>query len=255
MPEVEVTHVIHAATDTLGELSANPLLHFDSIVTGTRLMLDLATQKRAGGFLMLSSGAVYRPIRSPAGAFETDTELGGPDPTNPLSAYSEGKRAAELQCALYTASGRVPTQIARLFGVVGPFLELDAHFAIGNFIRDAISGRDIVVRGDGSPLRSYLYGGDIVGWLLTIMARGRPGEAYNVGSDWKVSVRDLAECVRDTVAPRARVVVETQPAPKRPGDIYVPDVTRARQELGLSVRRELPDAVAATALWARQEVA
>jgi len=73
--------------------------------------------------------------------------------------------------------------VARCFAFVGADLPLNVHFAIGNFIRDALTADALTVSGDGTPLRTYLDQSDLAHWLFTMLERGRSGEDYNVSSD------------------------------------------------------------------------
>ena len=189
-----------------------------------------------------------------------------PNPS-PLAPQSElplrpGARQESLSILTYTVlrgsqlsivSPFLPeTAIARCFAFVGPHLPLDTGFAAGNFIRDALRGGPIQVKGDGTPRRSYLYAADLAAWLWTILVEGRPGRAYNVGSDADLSIRELADEVRKVVAPQADVTVAKQPEPGKLAERYVPDITRARTDLRLGVWISLQDAIARTVAWRGQ---
>ncbi len=242
------THAIHAATPASAALNEDsPLSMFDITVHGTSRTLDFAVRSGVSKFLFTSSGAVYGP--QPAGVSHIDEECrGGPDPLNRKSAYAEGKRAAEMLCSLYASPAFEP-KIARCFAFVGPYMKLDAHFAIGNFIHDRISDSAVRVKGDGTTVRSYLYASDLMVWLWTILFRGTPCRAYNVGSDEAVSIRELANEVA-SLQPEVKVEIGSTGAAQGPIDRYVPSTTRARRELGLRETVSRQEAIRRTCEWA-----
>ncbi|HIJ38624.1 MAG TPA: NAD-dependent epimerase/dehydratase family protein [Rhodospirillaceae bacterium] len=172
--------------------------------------------------------------------------LGAPPTLDMVAALGHGKRAAEFLCGCYADQYGLAISIARCFSFVGAYLPLTIHYAIGNFIHDALSGRPIVVRGDGTPFRSYLFAGDLVIWLMTMLLKGEPRTIYNVGSDQAIALGDLAVMVRDIVAPNSEVKILGQPS-YGPRSIYVPDIERARKSLQLDVWTALPTAISATA--------
>jgi dTDP-glucose 4,6-dehydratase len=236
------THVLHAATESTIGPSLTPLQRYDQIVDGIRNILDLAVATGARRFLLTSSGAVYGPQPSELAAIPEDWS-GSPPLAEPSTAYGQGKRAAEHLCALVGEQHGLETVVARCFAFVGPDLPLNAHFAIGNFIRDALSADAITVSGDGTPLRTYLDQTDLAHWLLTLLERGRPGEAYNVGSDEVISIVDLAHLVRDVLAPDKPVRILGQPDPSAARNRYVPDIRKVQQQAGLSVTVPLAEAI------------
>lgn len=236
------SHVLHAAADSTLGPKLSPQQRFNQIVDGTRNMLEYAVACGAKRFLLTSSGGVYGP-QSPAMENIPEDCHGMPDPLNPTNAYSVAKRAAEHLCALYRDTYGLEIVIARCFAFVGQDLPLDVHFAIGNFIRDAIYGDSIQVSGDGTPLRTYLDQEDLAYWLMTLLERGRPGEAYNVGSDEVVSIAELAYLVRDLLAPDKPVEILGQSSVTQGRSRYVPDIRKAKEELGLTVRIPLGEAI------------
>jgi dTDP-glucose 4,6-dehydratase len=138
--------------------------------------------------------------------------------------------------------------IARPFAFVGPHLPLDRQFAIGNFIRDALAGEPIMVESDGTALRSYLYAADLAVWLWTILAKGRPGHPYNVGSENAISVSDVANVVARCSSLKVPVAIRRTPEPGPPSR-YIPCTKRARHDLGLEETIGLEEAVMRTLAW------
>lgn len=250
-PEGEFSHVIHAATEASAKLNADgPLLMLDTIVEGTRQTLDFAVQAGVKKFLFTSSGAVYG--RQPCEVTRIpESYLGAPDTMNPATAYGEGKRVAELLCALYADNHGIEAKIARCFAFVGPYLPLDIHYAVGNFIRDALRGGPVIVNGDGTPYRSYLYASDLAAWLWTILFSGISCRPYNVGSDDGRPLCEIAGCVGDVVG-GVPVKVLTPATPGKVTERYVPDVTRTIKELNLSVRVDLLTALKKTIEYSRR---
>ena len=145
------------------------------------------------------------------------------------------------------------TCTARGFAAVGPHLPLDGHTAIGHFIGDGLAGGPITIRDDGTPYRSYLYTADLAIWLWTILLRGEAGRAYNVGSDEAMPLREVAELVARQFDPVAEVHVALQPTPNEPPARSVPDITRARKELGLEAWIGLEEAIRRTVAWCKSD--
>lgn len=250
LPDEPFTHVIHAATEASERLNREqPALMREVIVSGTRRVLRLAARRGTRRFLLTSSGAVYGRQR-PETLRVAEDDPGLSAPLETFLAYAEGKREAERLCA-GAAAGGIATMVARGFAFVGPYLPLDVHFAIGNFIRDALAGGPILIHGDGTPYRSYLYGADLAVWLWTILLRGEPGRAYNVGSERRVTVAELAGAVAAAVAPGAEIRVARAHRSGVPAEAYVPSTARARAELGLEETVGLEEAIRRTADWAR----
>jgi len=245
-PQGEYSHVLHAATDASAKLNnENPLLMLDTIIEGTHHTLDFAIQCKAEKFLLTSSGAVYG--KQPSDMTHVIEEYqGAPDPSDQKSAYGVGKRTAEHLCALYAKQHGLYSTIARCFAFVGPGLPLDIHFAIGNFIRDAINSKPIIIKGDGTPYRSYLYAADLTIWLWTILLRGKSCHPYNVGSDEEITIKQLAYTVVESIDFKVEVKVLDSSKPGKDPERYVPNIHRAKNELGLYPIISLNEAIRKT---------
>jgi dTDP-glucose 4,6-dehydratase len=175
--------------------------------------------------------------------------IGAPRPEDAGAGYGHGKRAAEYLCSVAAAQTRLEVKIARCFAFVGPLLPLDGNFAIGNFIRDALTRDHIDVLGDGTARRSYLYAADLAVWLWTILVKGESGRPYNVGSESDHSIAEIATMVARVVKPRIPVRIAQPSSPEGRSSSYVPATTRAIRELDVVDRIPLEEAIRRTAQW------
>lgn len=241
-PSGHFDYVIHAATEASVKLDQeNPEEMVSVIVDGTKRVLEFSKQAGIHRFLYVSSGAVYG-VQPPELSHIPETF-----PCNPVSAYGKGKLMAERLCL---ESG-VETVIARPFAFVGPWLPLNEHFAIGNFIGNCLRNEPIEIKGDGTPLRSYMYGADLADWLLKILLRGRVNEIYNVGSQDAVSILETARLVRTAAGVFNEIRVLQARNGRRLPERYIPSVGKAMMEIGLRSRYTLPFALEQTFLKLR----
>ncbi len=227
----DLDFVIHAATDAnIANHRSNPLESFSTIVDGTRNVLSMAKTCGVSRFLNISSGAVYGKQRSDVTHIPENYQIDY-DFLSPSNSYAVGKRAAEFLVNAFGEVNNIHVSHARCFAFAGAFLPTDASFAIGNFVGDKLAGRDIKLTGDGSPLRSYMYAADLVIWLLTILFKGKEQEAYNVGSDYAVSIKAISQAVEAVFADQKIELEKSYESDNQ----YIPSIEKAKRELGLEV--------------------
>lgn len=217
--------------------------------TGT--VLEFAARTPGARLLLTSSGAVYGRGSTGAPIAETRwlpsmTDAAG----NETDGYGRAKRRAEI-LVTRAMSRATQTSIARIFALIGPGLSLDGRYAAGNFIRDALAGREVSVTGDGRALRSWLDASDACVWLLRMLADAPSGFIANVGSDDARPVAALARLVADSAGVGYSIA---RPAAERdapPPDSYVPDIRKARETLALRPYTTLEESVARMLAWHR----
>jgi dTDP-glucose 4,6-dehydratase len=182
---------------------------------------------------------------------ETDPMLDILEYHNPGEAYAAAKIRSERMFQESLSSLNIDYVVARGFSFVGPYLPIDTNFAIGNFINDVLHDRDILIKGDGSSLRTYLYSADLIIWILKLVTQGRSGEAYNLGAEKAYSIRKLAEAVlKFSDSRKARLIIQDDKE-HYPSSRYLPSIQKVKSELGLDAWHDLEEALARTIRWHR----
>lgn len=253
-PDETCSFVIHAAASSLRRPSVHDSREIaNTIVDGTRHVLELAARKPVESFLFVSSGAVYG-TQPPEMERVNEDYAGAPDISSSGSTYGEAKRFAELMCTLYREADGVPVRVARPFGLTGPYQDLDGGFALTDFIRCGLRSEEIRIEGDGTPVRSFCYAADLTIALLKILLEAEPGSVFNVGSECEISISELASRIVNVMGASVPITIqETQMAGRR-APRYVPDTSRLQQRLGFRPRYELTETLRRTIAWNRHHI-
>lgn len=252
-PGSHFDYVLHGGnpSDPPGD-EAVALRFWQTVVEGTnRLLTEVdRLEKPPARILLLSSGAIYGPQPAEVPAFTEDSQA------EAGSAYADAKLAAEKVMADFAQKRGIGLTIARIFACAGPYVPLQGRFALGQFIRAARDEGEIRIRSDGKPKRSYLAGDELAHWLLTLLARGGTStEIFNVGSNDTLTIREIAEAVRDTFKARGKTVsIVLEPSPSEGlAPNYIPDIHRIEEKYGLKPVKSSVEAIRETIEWVLNE--
>lgn len=181
------THPVAYATDPIGTITAN--------IIGTRNMLDFASKCSAQRFVFASSNEIYGENRGDQELFN-ESYLGYIDCNTLRAGYPESKRCGEAMCQAYRSQEGLDTVIARLTRSFGPSLKLSDSKASTQFLKNGLNQEDIVLKSAGTQYYSYTYTVDAVTGLLTILLKGKNGDAYNIAdTSCDIQLKDFAQIV------------------------------------------------------------
>lgn len=190
-------YIIHAASNAYPEaIMEKPAETLIANVMGVGQLLEYARVDDTKRVLFISSSEVYGR-KETDGPFE-ENMYGYVDVLSSRASYPMGKRAAENLCMCYKDEYDVDVVIARLGHIYGPNASLSDNRVSSQFAHMAARGEKIVMKSDGSQLRSYTYSLDCAAALLTVLLNGTNGEAYNIASGEAVSIRQMAEILANS---------------------------------------------------------
>ena len=234
--------VIHAATSASKTINENSFdVMAQTIIDGTINTLNACKNDKLK-FLYISSGAVYGENSAKKKSKENDFNS-----INPIKgdyAYHIGKLLGENLCYSYGKKLNMDIKIARCFAFVGPYLPLDKHFAIGNFINCALSNNPITIKSKGKSTRSFLYSSDLVVWLIKILCSGENLKPYNVGSPEEITVARLASKIGDLKDLPIKIQENFDQE-----SFYVPDTSMTMSDLDIKSFISLDSAIKKTIEW------
>ncbi len=244
-PEDEFQYCIHAALEAASLDQTDELEIVNAAFQGTHRVLEFAKQKNVLSTLFVSSGGVYGR-QPPDIQFIKEDFYGAPDPMQLRTCYGEGKRISEYICTYYGKKQGLSIKIARPFAFVGPYLPLDAHFVIGNFINNGLKKVPLLIKGDGTPVRSYMYAADLVVYLFKILIHGEDLTPYNVGSMEAIAISELAKIVGAQFSDQPEIIIKQRKIREGLPERYVPDSTLCASKFGAGQMINLSDAIKRT---------
>ncbi|MFR5692774.1 MAG: NAD-dependent epimerase/dehydratase family protein [Lachnospiraceae bacterium] len=189
----EVHYIIHAASPASPLIMQNqPVETIAANTIGTFNTLKLAKEKKVEGYMFISSREIYGQP-SEGQEFFYENTYGFVDQLNPRSCYSEGKKAAETMCVCYHEEYGLNTKIARLAHTYGPGMSIYDGRVQADFLKNVYHNENIVLKSEGTAVRTYTYIADAVAGLYRILLNSED-VVYNIGNEeGKVSIRELAE--------------------------------------------------------------
>lgn len=222
--------IFHQAANVSVQRSVEaPVESHETNVDATLRLLEHARNEDAR-FVFASSAAIYGTPEA--------VPIDESDPKRPTSPYGAEKHAADQYCRLYHDLYDVETVALRYFNVYGPRQRGGQYSGVIDvFLDQADRGEDITVHGDGAQTRDFVHVDDVVAANCLAAVNGTPGEAYNVGTGDSISIRALAELVRETTETTSDIVH----VDAREGDIEQsrPSIEKIQAELGFEPRRSL----------------
>ena len=236
-----LTHIIHAATPSTPSTGGSDSIYaFDVATQMAGRLIEVAGNNKTPVFMHLSSGAVYgeKPLKKREILENEEIEV------SPQNLYTASKIEIERQVSIAHNAGLIMGTNPRLFAFTGPGIALDAHFAIGNFMRDAINGNRIFIKGNPDTMRSYLHPVDMITWLLAAMSRPSI-ESTHIGSTQGYTMLNIAELIsREFNLPEFEVGNELSPS-----TYYVPDTSKTQTRMQVCETISLAEAISRWRSW------
>lgn len=230
---------------------AYPLETLEAAISGTKNMLELA--KRHGARVLFFSSSEIYGDPDPKHVPTPESYRGSVACQGPRACYDESKRLGETLCWIYHTKFGVSVCSVRPFNVYGPGMQESDYRVLPNFASRIKAGEPVNLYGTGRQTRTFCYVTDAIGGFLKVLARGVPGEVYNIGNpEPEVSMHDLAKRVEAALKRpvKQRLVEYPDSYPADEPTRRCPDITKARLQLGYTPQVPLDEGLKRFFSWA-----
>ena len=200
--------------------------------TGTFNALEYARKHQARFFLASTSECYGDPAVHP----QKETYWGNVNPIGPRSVYDEAKRFSEAATMAYLRYHKLDTRIVRIFNTYGPKMQINDGRVIPNFMKQALTGEDLTVFGDGTQTRSFCYVSDEIDGIVRL-ANSDEHEPTNIGNPIEFTMLECAQKVLEVTGSKSKIRFE--PLPQDDPKQRRPDITKARTLLGWEPKIDL----------------
>jgi dTDP-glucose 4,6-dehydratase len=191
---------------------------------GTHNALGLAKAKKAVFFLASTSEVYGDPLIHP----QPEDYWGNVNPIGPRGVYDEAKRFAEAITMAYHRTHGINTKIIRIFNTFGPRMRINDGRAIPNFLKQALTGKDLTIYGDGSQTRSFCYVSDLVEGIYRLLTSDQ-NNPINIGNPNEMTIKEMADKILQATNSKSKITYV--PLPEDDPKVRQPDITRAKKYL------------------------
>lgn len=192
-----ISHVVNFAAESHNDRSMlDPTGLIAANVTGVSVLLEAASRFGVERFVHVSTDEVYGQIRS--GVFRES------DPLLPRTPYSAGKAGGEMQVRAHVIAFGTPAMVTRGSNTFGPYQYPEKILPF--FITRALADKPLPLYGDGLQVRDWLFVEDHCSGIATVLEKGQPGEAYNIGGGNELTNADLTHRVLQLLGKPASLI-------------------------------------------------
>ena len=214
---------------------------------GTHNALGLAKAKNSV-FLLASTSEVYGdPLVHP----QPEEYWGNVNPIGPRGVYDEAKRFAEAITMAYHRTHGINTKIVRIFNTYGPRMRINDGRAIPNFLKQALTGKDLTVYGNGSQTRSFCFVSDLIEGIFRLLM-SEQNKPVNIGNPNEMTIQSLTDKILQATGSKSKIV--QVPLPEDDPKTRQPNITLAKTLLDWEPKVSLDEGLKPTLKYFKEQL-